>query len=239
MKQIILTLLLVTLSGCKLIDSVAKGNLYPAPDNASTEELGLYIGEGDNLIVFLHGNGMDVKSVEDSGLTELLRKYGTVAVPEYPGYGPVEGEPNQQSIVDRVDMTLQALKLTLPNHKVIIMGWSLGAAVAAQVADKADVLILVSPWTSFKDAAMEHPFKLLLRFVSKSFFQENEWDTLSKVSQVKVKATVIHGVNDNLIPVEQGKLVAEALGVEPILIEGAGHNDIFLHVWDYLDSFLN
>ena len=54
---------------------------------------------------------------------------------------------------------------------------------------------------------------------------------LERLKQVRVPALVIHGVDDVLVPVENGRLVAEAVpGARLLEIEGMGH-DVPARVW--------
>ena len=54
---------------------------------------------------------------------------------------------------------------------------------------------------------------------------------LERLKQVRVPTLVIHGVDDVLVPVENGRLVAEAVpGAQLLEIEGMGH-DVPARVW--------
>jgi pimeloyl-ACP methyl ester carboxylesterase len=54
---------------------------------------------------------------------------------------------------------------------------------------------------------------------------------LEQLTQVRVPTLVIHGIDDVLVPVENGRLVAEAVpGARLIEIEGMGH-DVPVRVW--------
>jgi pimeloyl-ACP methyl ester carboxylesterase len=54
---------------------------------------------------------------------------------------------------------------------------------------------------------------------------------LERLKEVRVPTLVIHGVDDVLVPVENGRLVAEAVpGSRLIEVEGMGH-DLPKRVW--------
>jgi pimeloyl-ACP methyl ester carboxylesterase len=50
-----------------------------------------------------------------------------------------------------------------------------------------------------------------------------EHDTSSRLGEVAAPTLVIHGTEDRIIPVANGRQVARLLGVEPVILEGVGH----------------
>ncbi|HIA02154.1 MAG TPA: alpha/beta hydrolase [Myxococcales bacterium] len=59
-------------------------------------------------------------------------------------------------------------------------------------------------------------------------FKTERFDSLSRLPNISVSVLVIHGDQDELIPMEQGKALYDAAN-EPraiYLFKGAGHNDV-------------
>ena len=56
-------------------------------------------------------------------------------------------------------------------------------------------------------------------------------DRTAALGEVRVPAAVIHGDQDKLVDVSGGYATAAALGIEPFIIKGAGH-DLPVQLWD-------
>jgi pimeloyl-ACP methyl ester carboxylesterase len=51
-----------------------------------------------------------------------------------------------------------------------------------------------------------------------------EWESYSRLPQIKAPTLVIHGETDRLIPVANGRMIAERIpGAKLLVIPGAGH----------------
>jgi pimeloyl-ACP methyl ester carboxylesterase len=104
--------------------------------------------------------------------------------------------------------------------RIFLYGRSLGSAVAAYLARdrKLGGVVLVSPFTSGRDMA----------FAAARPFVGDLFDTLGNVEHLKCPLLVIHGDQDDLIPIEMGQRVFDHATVEKqfVVIRGAGHNDI-------------
>lgn len=236
-------LMFLALAGCSA-DKMALNLLYPAPKAAEDSPiLAEKTGESP-VILYYHGNGTDLKLIEP--ILERLNTYGHVIAHEYPGYGNVEGDPNEAEFLAKLRLDLLNAKVDHLRKDVVLLGRSLGAAVASQLAQEGvDKLILISPWTSAKAAAENSVssnfiFRMLFKRVSDDFWRKHEWNSLEAVSKFDGPALVIHGKEDKLIPFSHGEQIAAALGVKITAIEGAGHNDIFTkaELWSAVQNFL-
>jgi len=129
------------------------------------------------------------------------------------------------------------------NEKIIFFGRSLGSAVAVDLAvkEKCCALILETPFTSIKEMG-----KTLYPFLSISLhFLRTKYDSLSKISKIKVPTLIMHGDKDELVPIEQGKRLYEKAN-EPkefYTIPGAMHNDTHIvggeEYFDVIRNFVN
>jgi pimeloyl-ACP methyl ester carboxylesterase len=241
--------LVVALSGRAVLAAFVRSALYPAPavavpspPPAPFEELALALdgsplsawwlpprGEDGAVVLLLHGNGENLETLRWSGLFERFAALdaGVVAL-DYPGYGRSSGKPSEATLLAAARLAWQeAVALAGPRRPRAVVGWSLGAAVAAQLAsaepESIDALVLVSPWTRLHDVAALH-FPAWLA----SSALADRYDTLAVAPELPVPALVVHGARDDLIPVEQGRRVFAALR-EPkrwCEVAGAGHNDL-------------
>ena len=126
-------------------------------------------------------------------------------------------------------------------HPRIVAGWSLGAAVAAQVAarhgnDVAGVMLL-SPWDRLAELARLHyPAWLVDRFLPERY------DSVEAAARIAAPALVVHGDHDTIIPIALARRLHDALP-EPkrwVEVPGAGHNDLLARreTWEAMRAFL-
>jgi pimeloyl-ACP methyl ester carboxylesterase len=194
------------------------------------------------VLIHFHGNGENLETLRLSGFMDSLMtlEVSLLAI-DYPGYGRSEGTPSEQSIRETSTAAVQWAKQKHPKSKLMVCGWSLGAAVAIDVVsrkqDMVDGLIAISAWTSLHDVAKKHFPAWMVRML----LQES-YDSLHAASSVKCPALMIHGEEDTLIPAEQGKRVAEALPNRKsfVLIPQASHNNLldYPKVWQEIASFV-
>jgi len=107
---------------------------------------------------FLHGNGGSLQEWLTS--TELYRRTGfDLFIIDYRGYGKSTGriESEAQLHAD-VRAAWQAIAPEYAGKKMVLYGRSLGTGLATRLATEvhADLLVLVSPYSSLRDLAREH-----------------------------------------------------------------------------------
>jgi pimeloyl-ACP methyl ester carboxylesterase len=245
----LLAVAVVVFAGRFVISSFVRSALYPSPGvrvpsppPAPLEELALEL-DGKLLsawrlpaktaaapsVLLLHGNGENLETLRWSGLYERFAELGAEVVAlDYPGYGRSAGTPSEASIAKATQRAWRELVERAGSERPrFIAGWSLGAAAAAQLAaaepESVDGLILLSPWSRLADvAALHFPAWLVGPLLT------DRYDTLGATREIRCPALVVHGADDELIPVEQGRRVFAALS-EPkawLEVSGAGHNDL-------------
>lgn len=132
-----------------------------------------------------------------------------VMIFDYAGYGDSSGKPTEfGTYID----SLAAWNYLVTNknieaQNVAIYGESLGGAVAAWLAEKAQpgALILDSTFTSAPDMGKKmFPF-LPIRWLSKF-----KYDTLERIRRVGCPMLIAHSENDEMIPCAQGLRLLEA-----------------------------
>jgi fermentation-respiration switch protein FrsA (DUF1100 family) len=109
---------------------------------------------------------------------------------------------------------------------LVLFGRSLGTALAVDLAARLPCrsLIIESPFTNSSDMA-----KLFLPFRF-DWRPRVPYDNLGKIDKIKAPLLIIHGSQDEIIPVEMSRrLFAAARGPKELyIIPGAHHNDTFL-----------
>ena len=177
-------------------------------------------------LLYAHGNGGNI--TDRGSLVKFLRdRYRrSVFIFDYRGYGRSEGRPNEQGILAdaRAARSWLARQDGIGESEIVLMGRSLGGAVAANLAGETDAkgLIVESSFTSMPDVAAYHypwlPVRLIMR---------TRLDAAGKLAGYRGPLLQSHGTADEVIPFRIGKrLHAAAVGPKKfITIEGGRHND--------------
>lgn len=182
------------------------------------------------VVIAFHGNA-EVAAWVVPWAREVARRTGwTVLLPEYRGYAGLPGHPTyRDSRLDaRAAYAWVRDELGVPPDSVALHGFSLGSAVAAELATEVGprVLMLQSPFTSAVEMARavgSWPVALVWRGVGRVRF-----DTRRRVEHVTAPVWVAHGERDRVIPTRMGRAVHDAARNpgELLVVPGAGHNDL-------------
>ena len=156
--------------------------------------------------------------------------YGVVAM-AYRGGGGTDGRPSEIGLKSDAlylwDNLEQALRIRVPPEQRIIYGVSLGTGIAAELAvkRKSAGVILEAPFTRLCEAVQFH-----LKIVPACRLMWDEfYPIIDQVIDIRVPILVLHGTEDDTIPVAMGKQIAlRANSAEIKLFEGGGHNDLRL-----------
>lgn len=177
-------------------------------------------GDGP-VVLFFHGNGEAAVHRLQVGV-DLARLGVGSLLAEYRGYGSCSGWSSEKGLYEDAEAALKALGV--PLRRVVLVGQSLGSGVATELAVRhpsAKRLVLISPYTSLLDLGrtIAGPFAFL--GVSDRF------DSLAKIGAVRCPVTILHGVNDEVVPFAMGQRLAKARPDATLVpIPGRGHNDI-------------
>lgn len=187
-------------------------------------------GDADRpTLLWFHGNGGNL-----SDRVEIFAKVhdeigvGIFAI-DYRGYGRSEGSPSEEGLYADAAAALETViaRTDTESSDVVAVGQSLGSAVAVELATDHEFagVVLEAPFTSVPDMARHHYSPLPVAPLLRTGF-----DTKSKIGGIGAPLLVVHGHEDDIVPVDMGREVYDA-APEPKVFEviaGAGHNDIFL-----------
>ncbi len=158
---------------------------------------------GAPTIVFFHGNAEQLSSLNGAARVFQAAGLGYFAV-EYPGYGYAAGSPSEDSLFAAGETAVGYLRdvLHVPVASTVLLGWSLGTGVAAEMAIRGHGvrLMLVSPYTSIADVG-----KNLLPFHPTRWIVRDPFDTAAKAARIAVPTLIVHGLEDEIIPVAMGE----------------------------------
>ena len=204
---------------------------YRASDGV--ELFGYLVGEcrpGGTVMIAFHGNA-DVARWFVPWATDAARSAGIcVLLPEYRGYDGLAGTPSYAaSALDAraaVDYAREALRVS--PDSLVVFGYSLGSAIAAELAAHAAprALVLQAPFTSTRAmAARMYVPGLQLVF---GLITRVHYNTLALVRALRAPVWVAHGDRDRVVPLRMGKEVFDAAAHrgELLVVRGAGHTDL-------------
>jgi uncharacterized protein len=143
----------------------------------------------------------------------------------YRGYSGSSGRPSEAGLHRDAVAGYEWLARQVNSKDIIIHGSSLGSGVAIKLAVNRSVraLVLEAPYMSIADVASRRLWFLPVRLLLRNTFLSSDW-----IAGVKVPILIIHGDNDNTIPISQGKDIFELANQPKWFVEftGAGHNDL-------------
>lgn len=187
-------------------------------------------------VLYAHGNAEDLGHAAP-WLEELRRAGFAVLAFDYRGYGMSTGGPPTAAGATR-DMeavyhhAVRTLKVR--PSRIVLYGRSVGSGPATDLAAHVPIggLVVESGFVS--------AFRVLTRI---SLLPFDRFHNLRHIRHVRAPVLVIHGTEDEVIPVSHGRRLYEAAGQpkQALWIEGAHHNDVPLvagaRYWSTLAAF--
>jgi pimeloyl-ACP methyl ester carboxylesterase len=198
--------------------------------------------EAKGTILLLHGNAGSIALRLD--WLKMFHELGyTTFIIDYRGYGRSSGTPSEQGTYDDALAAwryLTTLKGVAPRD-IVVVGDSLGGAIAAWLAARVDAraLILQSTFTSVPDVAADVYQFLPVRLISRFGY-----NTLDYVKQIRAPILIAHSPHDEVIGYHHGRALFDAADAPKQFLElSGGHNDAYLFLrreWvDSLAAFLD
>jgi fermentation-respiration switch protein FrsA (DUF1100 family) len=204
-----------------------------ADDGEPVHALELLGAASAPVVVHFHNNReTEGHNVE---LARALRDVGLgVVLAEYRGYGASEGgSPTERGLYLDAKAVLEALgRRGLTSDRIILWGHSLGTGVAAEMASRGygRALVLVAPFTSIPALVAD-----AVPLLPASSLVFNEFQTLAKSGAIDVPTLVIHGDQDEIVPLWMGETIARRVADARLLrVAGGHHSDLFVRERDRL-----
>lgn len=197
-----------------------------AEDGAVLNGLHFKVENPKGVILYNHGNAGELDSWGAWGETLAKRYHYDVVLWDYRGYGKSRGKRREELMLNDGLLFYNYCQNLFPEDAITVYGRSLGGFFATHITknNAPRRLILESTPTSLLEVAQEtYPFipaKWLLKF---------RFQNIENVSQINIPTYLIHGTDDDLIPIKMGqRLYERSKAVEKYLhsIEGGNHNDL-------------
>lgn len=178
--------------------------------------------ESQTALIYFGGNAEDV-SLNIACYTTLFPDLSLYLM-NYRGYGGSSGQPSEKGLYS--DSTALYEFVSASYDRVIVMGRSLGTAVAVRLASKVEVdgVILVTPYSSMTDLARHYYQFLPVRRLLKDRFEAVRY-----APDVDAPVLALLAQHDDIIPAEISNRLIEAFknGItQRVIIEGTSHNTI-------------
>jgi pimeloyl-ACP methyl ester carboxylesterase len=157
---------------------------------------------------------------------------------DYEGYGMSEGTPSESGCYASADAAYEyaLTRKEVDPHRIIAVGWSLGGAVAIDLASRKPMMGLAtfSAFTSIFDMS-----KVIAPDVPAAMALNSRFDNLAKIRSITCPIFLAQGTKDPLVPPQMlDRLRAAANAkVTTVRVEGAGHNDVFQYDDSLYDRF--
>ena len=193
--------------------------------------------------LWFHGNGGNIgHRIEE--LAQAHRRTGDdIFIFDYRGFGESDGKPSEKGtyLDSRAVVNYLLSRPDVDQNRIVYLGHSLGAAVAVELSltQPPMAMVLVSPFASVRDMA-----RLALPFPPLGWLVRNHYDSISRIRRLDVPLLVLHGNQDDTVPISQGRKLYEAANQPKRFqaLEGASHNDTFQispeQYWGTIESFL-
>jgi alpha-beta hydrolase superfamily lysophospholipase len=178
-------------------------------------------------LLYLHGARWNLSA----SVTRIDRwrqlGFAVLAV-DYRGFGKSSDvAPSESGAYEDAEAAWAFLGTLAPGRPRYIVGHSLGGAIAVELARRepqAAGVVLEATFTSVKDMIDESPWG----FLPVGMILTQRFDTLSKVSELRMPVLVTHGTNDSIVPFRMGERLYDAVRAPKrfIKVEGAGHHNL-------------
>ena len=187
-------------------------------------------------VLYFHGSRWNLTG-QLSRIRQLHEFGFAVLAIDYRGFGKsAGGVPSEQSVYEDARAAWRRFTELVPDaRRRIVYGHSLGGAVAVDLAatldqatgatepESARGLIVESSFTTLVDMAKA----LSYTWLPVQWILSQKFDTLAKISQVRMPVLFVHGDSDRFVPARFSQALYEAARAPKrlLLVEGGSHNN--------------
>jgi len=171
-------------------------------------------------LLYLHGNYEDLGTVAGYLPRFVAEGYAAFAI-DYRRYGRSEGVPTEANVYADAALAYDYLrtKLGVPADRIIIFGYSLGAAPAIELVRHQPAAGLVI------QGAFVSAYRVMTNI---PVFPGDKFVNLAKVPELTLPVLVIHGTADNSVPFWHGERLYGAITARKarLFVEGGPHTGL-------------
>jgi fermentation-respiration switch protein FrsA (DUF1100 family) len=168
-------------------------------------------------VIFFHGNADYIETKIEYADYYTSQGFACLMV-EYRGYRRSTGTPSEAALAADADAFFDwlAQRPEVDAARIGVHGQSLGAAIAATLASRRPVrtLVMVSPFRSLP--------ALLGRYHLPGALARERFDNETAITRFDGPLLIVHGEADEIVPVRQGRRLAEVAGDRATFISYPG-----------------
>jgi uncharacterized protein len=179
-------------------------------------------------LLYLHGNASTIASSVNIAHYREFRRLGlNTLAPEYRGFAGLDGTPTETAL--NFDARAAYAYLRNVQHvaadRIVLFGWSLGSAVALDLAltvENAGLILEGAPASQAGLSQRRYPlFPIHL-------FMRNLFDSRSKIDRIHSPMLFLHGSDDEVVPIAEGRQLFDAARGDKRFVEirGGGHMNL-------------
>lgn len=191
---------------------------------------------GRTVLLYFGGNAEPVVA----NAYDMLRLGSVTAyLIDYRGYGESEGSPSETDLRKDALAHFDWIRDRHPANPIVVVGRSLGTAMALHVAARREIdgLVLISPFTSLRDVARFH-----LPWLPVGPFMRHPFDTVPDARRIRIDPLVIAAEHDSVIPRYLTEALVRELPSRPEahFVPRTDHNDLMAtqSPWDLVRDYL-
>lgn len=193
-------------------------------------------------VLYMHGNGEHVAHAGELMPAIVDRLQASVLVYDYRGYGHSQGKPHENGLIKDAVAASQWLtqRTGTPSEKQVLIGRSIGGAVAVALAQRqgAGCLVLQSTFARLTDIAAE-----MFPWLPVRWLMVNQYPSVDRIRDYPGPVFASHGDADQVAPLQQGRRLYQAAPTDDkqlLVVEAMGHNEVMTSdYWDQLRAFLD
>ena len=193
----------------------------PMRDGTKLHGCFFYRGASAPLVCVYCGNGMNAGDMIFMATVDTSRSWLFM---NYRGFGSSQGEPSEKQIVEDACFSIRYVRSLVEGAvgPLFLIGFSLGSAVATQVAvvERPEHLTLICPMDCFHSVIGHR--------IPSPDFRYDTWRSIDYAPFVSCPVSIMYGKYDTIVPPAATLRLASAFPNLPhIRSYPSGHNDIF------------
>ncbi len=178
----------------------------------------------NGIILYFHGNSGNLKRWGQYASDFTSLHYDFLAI-DYPGYGKSSGKPSEEGFYASARLAYEWAAAKYKPSDIVIYGRSIGSGPASHLAARVDarLLILETPFYSFRDLSKKNPFLSIFPIPPKQHFPVNE-----HLEATNCEIALFHGTKDRVVPLSSAMRLKSLVPKSEnfIIIPGGKHRNL-------------
>lgn len=178
------------------------------------------IPEPECIWLFLHGNAGQAENRDY--VIHYFSEKDSVYIMEYPGYGPREGKPSDESFNKAAEQVFRFLQKNHVDKPVCIVGESIGSGPASYLGSlksPPEKIYLLAPFDRIRDVAKNRVPNILV-----DLLMDNDWDNVTALKQYENPVVIFAMNRDQVIPFQHAKNLHNNLKNSKFTLLNGNHN---------------